>query len=187
MIVLRNYDEERWSSEAFSSALDTNANIAYFEVRGIGETGWDPSLQWHIRRAAAWTGRTIASMQVYDVLRCIRFVRTLSNVDSTAIGIAAQKEMGAVALYAALMDGRCTSIVLKDPPATQDIGGSPDGKGQAIEMLNCLRITDVNQLPAFLSPAKISIMGEVPTAYEWSDKMLKRFEGRSFNKINSVE
>jgi cephalosporin-C deacetylase-like acetyl esterase len=187
MIVLRNYDEERWSSEAFSSALDTNSNIAYFEVRGIGETGWDPSLQWHIRRAAAWAGRTVASMQVYDVLRCIRFVRTLSNVDSTGIGIAAQKEMGAVALYAALMDGRCNSIVLKDPPSTQDIGGSPDGKGPAIEMLNCLRITDVNQLPAFLSPAKISIMGEVPTAYEWSEKMLKRFEGRSFSKINSVE
>lgn len=187
MIVLRNYNEEQWSSEAFGSALDTTANIAYFEVRGVGETGWDPSLQWHIRRAAAWTGRTIASMQVYDLLRCIRFVRTLSNVDSTAVGIAAQRELGAVALYAALMDGRCTSVVLKDPPATQDIGDNPDGKGPAIEMLNCLRITDVNRLPALLAPAKISIVGEVPTAYEWSEKMLKRFEGSSFGKINSIE
>lgn len=187
MIVLRNYNEEQWSSEAFGSALDSNANIAYFEVRGVGETGWDPTLQWHIRRAAAWTGRTIASMQVYDLLRCIRFVRTLSNVDSTAVGIAAQKELGVVALYAALMDGRCTSIVLKDPPATQDIGDNPNGKGPAIEMLNCLRITDVNRLPALLAPAKISIVGEVPTAYEWSEKMLKRFEGSSFGKINSIE
>ena len=35
------------------------ANVAYFDARGVGETRWDPALQWHIRIAAAWTGQTI--------------------------------------------------------------------------------------------------------------------------------
>ncbi|NOY96181.1 MAG: hypothetical protein GXO81_07350, partial [Chlorobi bacterium] len=73
MIVLRSYDEDRWASESFVSGLDTNWNIAYFETRGIGEYGWPPNLNWHVRRASAWTGRTVASMQVFDVLRCIEF------------------------------------------------------------------------------------------------------------------
>jgi hypothetical protein len=73
MIVLRNRDENRWESEEFIRNLKSDWNLAFIEVRGVGEFGWDPNLQWHVRRASAWTGRTIASMQVYDVLRCIDF------------------------------------------------------------------------------------------------------------------
>ena len=47
MIVLQNFDEKRWSSESFLSDLGENWNIAYFEAGGIGETGWDPALQWY--------------------------------------------------------------------------------------------------------------------------------------------
>ncbi|NSW94425.1 MAG: acetylxylan esterase, partial [Bacteroidales bacterium] len=111
MIVLRNYDENRWESEGFISGLDKNWNVAFFEVRGIGEFGWAPDLQWHVRRASAWTGRTIASMQVYDLLRCIEFCRTIKGVDPDNIGIAARNEMGVIALYAALLDGKCSSLL----------------------------------------------------------------------------
>ena len=172
MIVLRNYDENRWDSESFISGLEDDWNIAYLEVRGIGENGWEPGLQWHVRRASAWTGRTIASMQVYDVLRSIEFCRTLDGVDPGKIGIAARDEMTAVAMYAALLDGNCHSLILKDPPASQDSPSQPDGRGAAIEMLNCLRITDLYQLPALLWPAKIHFQGEVPEAYQWSEKIL---------------
>ena len=175
MIVLKNYDERRWSPENFASEIKTDWNIAYFEVRGVGETGWDPALQWHIRRAAAWTGRTIASMQVYDLLRCIEFCRTLPQVDPDQIGIAAKDEMTVVALYAALMDGKCGQVVLKNPVATQDVESRTDGRGAAIEMLNCLRITDVNRLPALLYPAKISYLGTIPESYEWSKKIVSSF------------
>jgi cephalosporin-C deacetylase-like acetyl esterase len=173
MIVLKNYDEERWGAESFSTEINTDWNIAYFEARGIGETGWDPALQWHVRRAAAWTGRTIASMQVYDVLRCIEFCRTLTQVDPSQIGIAAKDGMTVVASYAALMDGNCQQLVLKNPAATQDVTSRTDGKGEALEMLNCLRVTDVNQLPALISPTKTVFLGEVPASYEWSQQVLE--------------
>lgn len=174
MIILKNYDEERWGAESFVSEIKTDWNIAYFEARGIGETGWDPALQWHVRRAAAWTGRTIASMQVYDLLRCIEFCRTLPQVDPSQIGIAAKDGMTVVALYAALLDGNCEQLVLKNPTATQDVASQKNGKGEALEMLNCLRVTDVNQLPALILPTKTMYLGEVPASYEWSQQVLKK-------------
>ncbi|MCK5101188.1 MAG: acetylxylan esterase, partial [Cyclobacteriaceae bacterium] len=64
LLVLKNPNEERWASASLTSGVRDKMNVAYFEARGIGETGWAPSLQWHIRRSAAWTGRTIASMRV---------------------------------------------------------------------------------------------------------------------------
>ena len=176
MIILKNYDEERWGPEVFASEINTDWNIAYLEVRGVGETGWEPALQWHIRRAAAWTGRTIASMQVYDLLRCIEFCRTLPQVDPEQIGIAAKNDMTVVALYAALMDGKCRKLVLKNPVATQDVASRTDGKGEAIEMLNCLRFTDVYRLPALILPTKTDFIGDIPENYKWSQDIIEKLQ-----------
>ncbi len=172
VIVLRNYDEDRWDTENFAEGISTGENIAFLEVRGIGESGWAPGLQWHVRRASAWTGRTVASMQVYDLLRCLEFCRTLPGIDPGKVSIAARDDMSVVALYAALMDGNCESVILKNPPETQDTTSDPYGKGAATEMLNCLRITDVWQIPALLSPARIRINGNIPPAYQWSQDLL---------------
>jgi len=185
MIVLRNSDENRYASEEFISGLDDEWNLAFLEVRGVGEFGWDPNLQWHIRRASAWTGRTIASMQVYDLLRCIEFCRTLDGVDPSAIGIAARDALGVVALYTALLDGKCKTLILKNPPASQDVASNPDGRGPAIEMLNCLRITDVYQLPALLVPAEMIFIGEVPESYKWSEDLLIRMGKKPFTRMSN--
>jgi dienelactone hydrolase len=172
MIVLRNPGEKRDESEMFISELDDQWNIAFLETRGTGEAGWSPELQWHVRRASAWTGRTIASMRIYDLIRCLNFIRTLDGVDQDNIGIAARGEMAVVASYAALLDGGCQSLILKDPPDTQDKGSNPDGRGEALEILNCLKKTDVWQLPALLYPARIYVMGSLPETYRWSENTL---------------
>jgi dienelactone hydrolase len=184
LIVLRNSDEPRWESEGFADKISGDQNVAFLEVRGVGEAGWAPELQWHVRRASAWTGRTIASMQVYDLMRCLDFCRTLSGVDPGKISIAARNDMGVVALYAALMDGNCASLILKNPPETQDMGSSPDGKGPATEMLNCLRITDVYQLPALLTPTTVTFEGAIPPAFSWSGDILEKL-GKA--KISTIQ
>ena len=173
MLVLRSPGERRWASESFVSGLSDQWNKAYFEVRGVGETGWSSELEWHVRRAAAWTGRTVASMRTYDVLRCLEFVRSLRSVDGERVSIAAQGEMAVVAMYAALLDGNIEMLVLKDPPATQDLSSSEDGRGMAIEMLHALRATDLNQLPALVSPTKTVFVGAYPDSYGWSAKTLE--------------
>jgi cephalosporin-C deacetylase-like acetyl esterase len=168
MIVLRNAGEERWDSESFISGLNEDWNIAYLEVRGVGELGWAPELQWHIRRASAWTGRTIASMQVYDLARAIEFVRTLPEVDPEQIGIAARREMTSIALFGALLDGQCKTLILQNPPSTLDTPGNPNGRDAALELLNVLQITDVYQLPALVYPVKSLLLGDVADTYRWS-------------------
>lgn len=186
MLVLRSPDEPRWASEAFVSELDNRWNIAYVQVRGVGEAGWAENLNWHVRRAAAWTGRTVASMQVYDVLRCLEALRTLDGVNSNDIGIAARDEMSVVALYAALMDGRVSSLLLKNPPATQNAPSSPDGRGAAIEMLNCLRITDAPQIAGLLFPTQITITGKMPQTYDWARSIYVKL-GKPNNFLEAVK
>ena len=182
LIVLRNPEVVLKNSDAASDKLigelRGDNNIATFDVRGVGETGWDPGQQWHIRRSAAWIGRTIASMQVYDVLRCLEFCRTLKGVDPDRISIVADGPMSVVALYAALLDGKCENLILNNPPESQDIASSPDGRGAAIEMLNVLQITDLKELPALLAPAKVVVKGEMPLAWKWSEDVLKRLVRR---------
>ena len=179
MIVVRNPDEERNESGRFVEGLGNEWNIAYLDVRGVGESGWSQDLQWHIRRASAWTGRTIASMRVYDVLRCIEFCRTIQGVDPERIGIAGRDEMGVLVLYTALLDGNCHTVLLQNPPETQDLASRPDGRGAATEMLNCLRITDVYQLPALIPSTDIIFKENIPDFYLWSENLRKElgFEG----------
>ncbi len=168
VLVLKNPVEGRWDSYALTSGVAPNAMIARFEARGIGETGWSPALQWHVRRAAAWTGRTVASMRVYDVLRCLAVLRQLPGVDPTQVSILAEGEMAAIAAYAALLDGKVKSLLLKNPPATQDAPGNPDGTGQALEMLNSLQIVDLPQVAALVYPASLVAVGNWPESYRWT-------------------
>ena len=122
-------------------------------------------------------------MQVYDLMRCMEFGRTLPGVDPAKISIAARDDMSVVALYSALMDGNCESLILRNPPETQDLASDTYGKGAATEMLNCLRITDVYQIPALLLPTSIYFAGQIPPAYVWSQDLLAKLGKKQFISI----
>ena len=110
------------------------------ETRGTGDTSWGEDLNWHVRRASAWMGRSIASMRVWDTLRALEAVRGLPGIDPGNLSVAARGEMAAVALYAALLDGRLKSVFLESPPATQNAAererrqGSGDRDAQLFEV-----------------------------------------------------
>jgi len=158
----------RWAASSFLNGVPRSWGRAFLETRGVGESSWGPEIQWHLRRSAAWTGRTIASTRVYDTLRCLEALRTVEGVDGDQVALAADGEMAAVALYAALLDGNVKTIILGNPPATQDAPSEEDGTGVAIEMLNCLRITDLPQVAGLLWPAQVVFVGEVPETYTWA-------------------
>jgi cephalosporin-C deacetylase-like acetyl esterase len=144
------------------------------EPRGTGETAWGEELQWHLRRAAAWMGRTLASMRVWDTLRALEAVRQLPQVDAKRVALAARGEMAAVALYAALLDGKVSALLLESPPATQNAPSRRDGRGEAIEMLNCLRITDLAQVAGLLFPTELVFAGQWPSTYAWAENLYER-------------
>jgi cephalosporin-C deacetylase-like acetyl esterase len=173
VVGLRSPEEERWATESFIGRLQAPWAKAALETRGTGDTAWGQRLQWHLRRAAAWTGRTIAAMRIWDTLRALEAVRALPEVDGAQVSLAARGEMGAIALYAALLDGRVSTLFLQSPPATQNAPGRPDGGGETIEMLNCLRITDLPQVAGLLCPAEIVLVGDCPETYTWAEDLYR--------------
>lgn len=183
LIVLKDVGDNYDEASEFIAQMNPEWNVAFLNVRGVDQCGWEEGLQWHARRASAWTGRTIASMQVYDLLRAIEFCRQLENVDPNRISIATRDEMGVVALYSALLDGNIHHLYLKNPPSTQDQASRPDGTGPAIEMLNCLRVTDVNRIPALILNTDITFIGEIPASYQWSENVRKKINGKGFKYL----
>jgi len=174
VVVLRSPGEARNESDNFAGQIRAPWVKVVVETRGTGDTSWGEDLNWHVRRASAWTGRSIASMRVWDALRGLEAARALPGVDASQIAIAGRGEMAAVALYAALLDGRIRHVFLDSPPATQNAGSQKDGKGPAIEMLNCLRHTDLPYVAGLLHPARITIAGEFPATYVWAEELYRR-------------
>ncbi len=187
LVVLKSPGEERYDSDTFANQIRAPWIKLIVETRGTGDTSWGEDLSWHIRRAAAWTGRTVASMRVWDALRALEAARALPGVEPAQVSIATRGEMAAVALYAALLDGRIRSIFLENPPATQNAASQKNGKGPAIEMLNCLRHTDLPQIAGLLYPAEVIISGDFPPTYAWAESLHNRLNpaGR-FRRVKSL-
>jgi len=181
LIFLDSPAGERWEFEGFTGGFDPSWIRLGVQCRGVNETSWGQDLQWHTRRNAAITGRTIASMQVYDALRAIELVRRLPGVDPDGIAIAGRGQMAAVALYAALLDGHLKAIALEQAPATQNAPSIPDGTGEAIEMLNCLRFTDLPYVAGLLCPADLVFVGDRPETYQWAENLYSQLGGRVYN------
>ena len=145
---------------------------AILEVRGTGLSSWSKEAEWFIRRSAMLTGRTLASMRVYDILRAVGVLRSLKFFDK--IGLFGDGDMAAVVLYAALLDGNIDTVILKDPPPTQNIVSHKDGTGNIVEMLNCLRYTDLPYIAGALWPTRLIFLGIRPKTYIWTEEIYEK-------------
>jgi hypothetical protein len=161
-------------SEDYLRQINEPSFRVVIEPRGTGETAWGEELQWHLRRATAWLGTTLASLWVFDTLRAIEAVRKLDRAKGRPIALAARGEMAAVAMYAALLDGQVRTVFLESPPATQNAPSQKDGRGTSIEMLSCLRITDLPQVAGLLFPTELVFVGDCPSTYDWAESLYAR-------------
>jgi cephalosporin-C deacetylase-like acetyl esterase len=187
VVVLKSPGEDREASDTFAETIHASWIKVIVETRGTGDTSWGEDLNWHLRRATAWTGRTIASMRVWDTLRALEAARTLPGVDRSHLSLAARGEMSVVALYAALLDGRIDGVFLESPVATQNAPSQPNGKGPATEMLNCLRYTDVPHILGLLHPANVVIAGEFPSSYSWAQDLYGRLGSSTrFQRVKTM-
>jgi fermentation-respiration switch protein FrsA (DUF1100 family) len=166
-----------------------NLGIAYKEGAAgtTGESVWGETLQWHLRLGAPWTGRTLASMWVYDTLRALACVRELPQVDGQRIALAARGQITVVALYAALLDGHVNTLFLEAPPATQNASSQPDGRGDAVEMLGCLRVTDLPQVAGLLYPTELVFIGDCPLTYDWAHDLYQKLgAAERFQRVSKL-
>src|SRR5207302_2472482 len=59
-----------------------------------------------IERTASWIGRTVASMQVWDIKRAIEWTAAEERLSPSSISVYGKGEMGILAVYATLLDAR---------------------------------------------------------------------------------
>lgn len=116
----------------------------------------------NIAMTAAWTGRTIPSMQIWDMLRAIEWLHKEETVKPATLSIYAKGEMAAAALYAALLDPRVTRTILNDPPASH-WNGSP--------LLNILRVTDLAEVAGALAPRTLVTLRPPPASWSLTKKL----------------
>lgn len=116
----------------------------------------DDDLLHHMKRQAMVAGTTLESMEVYEVLRALEFLRSLPAVDPAKITIVGKGESGINGLYAALLDGKVERVVLNSPPASHR---------QGPHYLGILRYTDIPEVLALLRE-KLRLYGEMPLALQ---------------------
>jgi len=113
-------------------------------------------------RTAAWVGRTIAGMQVWDILRAIQWIRDEEKLSPASISIYGKGEMGILALYAALFDERVQQVILNDPPASH---------WQGPALLNVLRVTDIAEVAGALAPRRLVSLTKLPTQFDYAKQI----------------
>jgi dienelactone hydrolase len=120
-----------------------------------------------IERTAAWLGRTVASMQVWDVLRAVEWLKNAERLSAGSISVYGKGEMGIVGLYAAILDERIDRVILHEPPATHRHGPA---------LLNVLRITDIPEAAGVLAPRTLIFVGEeIPYPFQPTSSVYKLY------------
>ncbi|MEK7403955.1 MAG: acetylxylan esterase [Acidobacteriota bacterium] len=146
----------RWGERAVLvvETLDRGSRTLEQNLRSFN----DDDLLHHMKRQAMVAGTTLESMQVYEVLRSLEFLRSLANVDASRITIAGKGETGINGLYAALLNGNVARVALSSPPASHRQGPA---------YLGILRYTDIPEVIALLRN-KVRLYGELPSALRLS-------------------
>lgn len=146
----------------------------WLDLRGTGDTSWGPDLNWHVRRSLGLMGRSISSMRIWDTLQGMKAVRSLAEVDENDITLAGKGEMAVVALYAALLDGNVSTIILEDLPASLNLTSDSEGKDPSFEIINSLRYADLPTVAALLWPTKIIFVGDRPDTYRYTEEVYRQ-------------
>ena len=109
-----------------------------------------------IEMTAAWSGRTIAAMQVWDILRTIEWAANEERIPAHTIAIYGKGDMGILALYAALFDQRVRQVILNDPPGSH---------WQSPALLNALRVTDIAEVAGAFAPRRLASLTKLPESF----------------------
>jgi hypothetical protein len=110
-----------------------------------------------VERTAVWAGRTVAAMQVWDILRAVEWAASDEKLPTSPVSIYGKGEMGIVALYAAVFDDRIKQVILNDAPGSH---------WQGPALLNVLRVTDIAEVAGALAPRRLVSLTKFPDSFE---------------------
>ena len=117
-----------------------------------------------IERSASWVGRTIAAMQVWDILRAVEWAVGEEKIATPSIALYGKGEMGVLALYAGLFDERIKQVILNDAPGSH---------WQRPALLNVLRITDIAEVAGAFAPRRLVSLTEFPESFAYTRRVYR--------------
>lgn len=143
-------EANQWGERAVlvASTLDRGNRVLEGNLRSYID---DDPLH-HMKRQAMVAGTTLDAMAVYEVLRCIEFLRSRPEIDPQRITVLGKGAVGINGLYAALLDNNVERVVLESPTASHR---------DAPIYLNVLRYTDIPEVIGLLG-GKVRLYGEIP-------------------------
>ena len=119
-----------------------------------------------IERSFALLGGTIETMQVWDILRAIDYLREAEGLKLSSVSLFGRKSMAALSIYAAALDDRITRVIVENPPATH---------WHEAPLLNVLRVTDLPEAAALMAPRELVSIGPMPHEYEHTRRIYSLF------------
>jgi hypothetical protein len=141
---------DRWTVLAFNPRF-TEASISGAEYTDI-------------ERTAAWVGRTIAAMQVWDITRAVKWAIEEEKLPGSSLVLYGKGDMGVLGLYAALFEPRIEEVILSDPPASH---------WQKPALLNVLRVTDIPEVAAAFAPRRLVSLSELPGTFDYTRRVYR--------------
>ncbi len=117
-----------------------------------------------IERTSAWIGRTIAGMQIWDIMRTIEWALREERLSPVSISLFGKEDMGILSLYAALFDERVQTVILSDAPASH---------WQHPALLNVLRVTDIPQVAAAFAPRRLVSLTDYSKPFDYTRNIYK--------------
>ena len=121
-----------------------------------------PAEHTEFQRVAALTGRTVASLQIWDIMRAVRWAAETTAPER--ISIYGRGAAGIVALYAALFVPIVSQVILNDPPVSHHDGPA---------LLTILRTTDIPEVAASLAPRQLSMLSYCPGAFDFTRQVYR--------------
>lgn len=103
-----------------------------------------------VERTAALTGRSIAALRIWDVLRTVDWVVRDRGCAPSGISVYGSGDAAASGLYAALLEPAIGQVILRDPPSSHL-------EGAALPLI--LRTTDIDEAAALLAPRRLDLVG----------------------------
>jgi hypothetical protein len=146
-------------------AISREFATAVVEVRNTGSSSIGPGYLWTIKRTYPLFGQSLPERQVSDLLEGISLLR--NRPTSGKIAVYGEGKTATLAIYAALLDPTIDEIVLSNPPATHE-------NPETDEYLGVLRVGDLPQNLALAFPRRITFIGEIPPAYQWTGDLYDR-------------
>jgi hypothetical protein len=129
-----------------------------------------------IERTSAWTGRTVAAMQVWDILRAVEWAEAEEKLAPGSVAIYGKGDIGILGLCAGFFDRRIGEVILNDPPDSHWSHPAP---------LDILRVTDISEIAGLFAPRRLVSLTEYPKSFDLT-REIYRLSGGQMSRAPSL-